>query len=130
MRQALTSPVFGSLVVGGLLLAIAASQVGGSEPRTRRLVLHAPEQCGAFYLTAWRDGDVTVRADDDALEPLTFQTRARVSDGCQWLATETLVPVGPARYAYRYDEQVVRCRPGAKPFWKTPRTGYVDVVEE
>jgi len=59
---------------------------------------------------------------------LTFQTTAFINDGCEWLATERLVPTGSDRYAYSYDEEILSCQPDATPARKTPRTGYVLVV--
>jgi hypothetical protein len=129
MQQALTSPLFRSVALGGLLLAMTAAAAGVGSPHTRHLVLHTVSKPCAVYLTAWRNGDVELKTSSDELEPLTFQTRARVNDGCQWLATETLVPISATRYSYRYEEQILRCRPGARPYLKTPRVGYVDVVE-
>jgi hypothetical protein len=126
MQQALTSPVFRSLAVGGLVLGLSIA-VAAKEPHARRLVLHAPSAPHTLYLTAWRHGDIAMPYDGDELVPLTFTTRASVSDGCRWLATETLVPVGPARYAYRYDETLLECDADATPCIKTPRTGYVTV---
>jgi hypothetical protein len=125
--QALTSPVFRSIALGGLLLAATIATVKPSAP-THRLVLHAPRQCGAFYMTAFRHGDLRLAIDDQS-QTLTFRTRAEMNDGCRWQATETLVPVSAKRYSYRYEERLLSCEPGAQPYMKTPRTGYVDVVE-
>jgi hypothetical protein len=128
MHQALTSPVFRSIAVGGVLLVLAMSQVGETKSTNGRvLVLHARSEAGAVYLTAWRHGPVAVPFEGDALVPLRFTTRASANDGCRWLAVETLVPVGPTRYAYRYDETLLDCDPGARPYRKTPRTGCVTV---
>ena len=135
MQQALTSPVFRSIAVGGVLLVLAVFQSGqvgiGATKQThgRRMVLHARSAPNAIYLTAWRNGPVAVPFDGDELVPLTFTTRASVSDGCRWLATETLVPIGPTRYSYRYEETLLDCDPGATPYVKTPRTGCVTVVQ-
>jgi hypothetical protein len=129
MQQALTSPVFRSIAVGGVLLVLAISQMGATKSTTngRVMVLHARAEAGAVYLTAWLYGPVPVPFEGEELVPLTFTTRASVSDGCRWQATETLVPVGPTRYAYRYDETLLDCEPGATPYRKTPRTGCVTV---
>jgi hypothetical protein len=129
MQQALASPVFRSLAVGGVVLALSIAQVAAKQPHARRLVLHASSRPHTLYLTAWRHGDVAMPYEGDKLVPLTFTTRASVSDGCRWLATETLVPVGAARYAYRYDETLLDCDPGATPCIKTPRTGFVTVED-
>jgi hypothetical protein len=126
--QALTSPVFRSIAVGGVLLVLAISQMGATKSTDGRvLVLHARSQPGAVYLTAWQYGPVAIPFDGEELVPLRFTTRASVSDGCRWLGIETLVPVGPTRYAYRYDETLLDCDPGATPYSKTPRTGCVTV---
>jgi hypothetical protein len=128
MQQALTSPVFRSIAVGGVLLGLAISQVGETKSTKERvLVLHARSEPGAVYLTAWLHGPVAMPFEGDELVPLRFTTRASVSDGCRWQATETLVPVGPTRYAYRYDETLLSCEPGSTPYRKTPRTGCVTV---
>jgi hypothetical protein len=129
MQQALTSPVFRSLAVGVVVLVLSIAQVSAKQPHGRRLVLHAPSSPHALYLTAWRHGDVAMPYEGDKLVPLTFTTRASVSDGCRWLATETLVPVGASRYAYRYNETLLECDPGATPCIKTPRTGFVTVEQ-
>jgi hypothetical protein len=126
MQQALTSPVFRSLAVGGLVLGLSIA-MPAKQPHARHLVLHAPSAPHSLYLTAWRHGDIAMPYASDELVPLTFTTRASVSDGCRWLATETLVPIGPARYAYRYDETLLECDADATPCIKTPRSGYVTV---
>jgi hypothetical protein len=126
MHQALTSPVFRSLAIGSVVLGLSIA-MAAKQPQGRRLVLHARSAPHALYLTAWRHGDVKMPYDGDELVPLTFTTRASVNDGCRWMATETLVPVGPARYAYRYDETLLECDADATPCIKTPRTGYVTV---
>ena len=128
MQQALTSPVFRSLAVGGVVLGLSIA-MAAKQPHGRHLVLHAPSAPHALYLTAWRHGPVAMPYEGEELVPLTFTTRASVSDGCRWMATETLVPVGPARYMYRYDETLLECDADATPCIKTPRTGYVTVED-
>jgi hypothetical protein len=127
MQQALASPLFRSLAVGGLLLALTVGLRAKQSHHKRHLVLHAVDVPGDLYLTAWRNGNVTAPFDDDKLVPLTFNTLALVSDGCRWLGTETLVPIGKDRFAYRYDETILECLPDATPYLKTPRTGLVTV---
>lgn len=127
LMQALTSPVFRSIALGGLLLAATVATVK-PKAETHRLVLHAPRQCGAFYLTAFRHGEALVPIADDQAT-LTFRMRADLNDGCRWQATETLVPISAKRYSYRYEERLLSCEPDALPYVKTPRTGYVDVVD-
>lgn len=111
----------------GLLVAAFAGARAHDEGVVQRLSLHAPEEPNALYLTAWSDGDIYVTLHDGKMKPMEFQTRAYINDGCEWLATETLVPDGADRYAYSYDETILSCEPGATPARKTPRTGYVIV---
>ena len=125
--HALTSPVFRSIALGGLLLAATVAMV--KPPHTHRLVLHAPVHCGEYYLTAWRQGPVRVATGDEG-DTLTFRTRAELDDGCRWVSTETLVPISATRYSYRYEDHMVSCEEGATPLYvPTPRTGYVDVID-
>jgi hypothetical protein len=63
--------------------------VGMGSSHKRRLVLHTVSRPCTVYLTAWRHGDVKLEVGNK-LEPLTFKTRAWVSDGCRWQGTETL----------------------------------------
>ncbi|HEX2688669.1 MAG TPA: hypothetical protein VHN14_18735 [Kofleriaceae bacterium] len=126
MQQALTFPFYRSLAVGGLLLALSVAQFR-AKPEVHHLALHAIAQPGALYLTVWDHGDVSVAISGKTLVPLRFETRALINDGCQWLGTETLVPLDSRRYAYRYDETILACEPGATPYLKTPRTGIVTV---
>lgn len=128
MLQAVEAPLLKMVAVAGMALA-AAAFVGTThhdEGTVQRLVLHAPKQAHALYLTAWSDGDVYVTLRNGKPRPITFQTRAYINDGCEWLATERLVPTGDNRYAYSYSEDILACEPGATPATKTPRTGYVD----
>jgi hypothetical protein len=129
MLQAVEAPLLKTAVVGAAVLAGALVLAPAkSDTLVQRLELHAPEEPGALYLTAWDSGDVTVHLRHAEPHALTFQTRAFINDGCEWLATERLVPTGPDRYAYSYDEEILSCEPGATPARKTPRTGYVLVV--
>jgi hypothetical protein len=129
MQQALTSSLYRSVAVGGLLLALSAAQFGSKSHHVHHLALHAVAQPGALYLTAWRHGPVSVSLKDGKLVPLTFSTRAVVNDGCRWEGLETLVPIDNHRYAYRYDETILACDPDAVPYLKTPRTGVVTVED-
>ena len=116
------------VAVAGMAFA-AAAFVGHQthdEGTVQRLVLHAPNNPHYLYLTAWSDGDVYVTLHRGEPHTLTFQTRAYINDGCEWLATERLVPTGEHRYSYSYSEQILSCEPGAHPAIKTPRSGYVD----
>ena len=113
-----------------LVSAFAAPRLHHHDGVVQRLSLHAPEEPHALYLTAWSDGDVYITLHDGKMKPLEFQTRAFINDGCEWLATETLVPDGTNRYAYSYDETILSCEPGATPARKTPRVGYVTVESQ
>ena len=119
-------------VAGAALLVgmMAAPRVHQHDGTVQRLSLHAPEEPHALYLTAWSDGDVYITLHDNKMKPLEFQTRAFINDGCEWLATETLVPDGIDRYSYSYDETILSCEPGATPARKTPRVGYVTVESQ
>jgi hypothetical protein len=128
MQQALTSSLYRSVAVGGLLLALSVAQFR-SKPRVHHLALHAVAQPGALYLTKWSHGRVSATIKGHKLVPLTFETRALINDGCQWLGTERLMPIDDHRYAYRYDETILDCEPGATPYIKTPRTGIVTVED-
>jgi hypothetical protein len=118
--------VAGVAAIGGMLALAPAAKVRAHDcGEVRRLVLHAPEAENAIYLTAWDRGDIFVRVPAGEPREIVFQTRARVWDGCEWLATERLVPHAEGVYLYSYDEQVLSCDPGATPTGKTPRTGFV-----
>jgi len=39
------------------------------------------------------------------------------------------MPIDNHRYFYRYDEKILECEPGADPYIKTPRTGFVTVED-
>jgi hypothetical protein len=131
MQQALTPSVARAVVVGGLLLALslALSRGHADSHRQVRLVLHAVSEPDAVYLSWWRDGDVRVELEPGELPGMMFTCRAWFDDGCQWKGIETLEPIDARHYAYSYDETLLRCRPGARPYRKTPRTGIVTVEE-
>lgn len=129
MQLALASPLFRSLAVGTALLA---ATVGGfvahkAHHKRHHLVLHTYSQRGAVYLTAWRHGPVVAPFEGEELVPLTFTTVAEVNDGCRWEGTETLTPIEGHKFAYRYDEKILSCEPGADPYVKTPRIGTVTI---
>jgi hypothetical protein len=131
MQQALTSSVARAVVIGGLLLAgsLALSRGHAGSHRQVRLVLDAVSEPDAVYLSWWRDGDVRVELEPGALPGMMFTCRAWVDDGCQWKGTETLEPIDARHYAYSYEEVTLRCRSGAVPYRKTPRTGIVTVED-
>lgn len=134
MRQALVAlgpkSVATGVLVGGAALALGALFVpravaSSSAPHMYRLVLHAPDEPGAFYVSAWAEGDVFVPRSDD--KTMTFVRRGDEHDGCSWQGTERLTRLSPGVYAYDYKETILACRPDAMPFRKTPRTGIVTV---
>ncbi len=127
MLHAIESPTtkLAALAATAGLLGMLALGAAREETVVRRLVLHAPEQANAIYLTAWHRGDIFIEVPAHESRGLTFTVRALVSDGCEWLATERLVPAGGDVYTYSYDEQIVSCAQGAVPALKTPRTGLV-----
>lgn len=133
IRQAIVAlgprSVLAGVLVGGAALALGSLLV----PRTLatagmyRLVLHAPSGPGYFYLSAWNDGDVFLPHDASDHKVVTLVRRGDEHDGCSWMGTEKLVPLGARAYAYSYEETILSCRPDANPFRKTPRTGIVTV---
>jgi hypothetical protein len=133
MRQALVAlgprTVLTGVLVGGAALALGALFLPGaaasSAPGMYRLVLHAPEEPGAFYVSAWAEGDVFVASRDQ--KSITFVRRGDEHDGCTWQGTERLTRLNASMYAYDYAETILSCRPDAVPFRKTPRTGIVTV---
>jgi len=136
MQQALTSSVARMVMLGGLLVAatLVLPAARCHEPacgahRSVRLVLQAIDEPDAVYLSWWYDGDVRLDLARGELPVLRFTTRAQSGDGCRWKGIETLEPIDDRHYAYRYDEALLSCRPGATPYRKTPRTGLVTVVE-
>ena len=130
MQQALTSSVARAVVVGGLLLALSLALSRGADSHRRvRLVLHAVSEPDAIYVSWWHDGDVRFELEPGELRGMMLTCRAWVEDGCQWKGTEILEPIDARHYAYSYDETLLRCRPGARPYRKTPRTGIVTVED-
>ena len=122
--------VAGAALAVGVIAAPSPHRCG--DHVVQRLELHAYEQPGAYYATAFRDGDVFVTLHDGEAKPLVFKHRvySPFGDRCHWLATEKLYPEGPHRYLYTYDEEILSCAPGATPSLRTPRTGYVVVVDQ
>jgi hypothetical protein len=121
------------------LVAVAVASVAAvagfapkdtSSPITQRLSLHAPVLPHAIYLTAFHDGDVTVKLQDSKPHRITFRMRATLDDTCQWEATEVLLPINDKTYSYSYDEVMLGCDPGAEPrYIATPRIGTVTVED-
>jgi hypothetical protein len=128
LLHALSTPLLKSLFVGGALLG-AAIGVKVAAPDGTRLVLDAPKECGAIYLTRFDDGDMRMDVGTK-LEPMTFTNARVLDDRCRYLGIETLVPLDAKTFQYFYDEELLGCEPGAVPgYRKTPRTGYVHVVD-
>ena len=116
------------VLVGGAALALGAlflprAVASSSAPGMVRLVLHAPEEPGAFYVSAWAEGDVFAPRSD--ARTITFVRRGDEHDGCTWQGTERLTRLSAGVYAYDYRETILACRPDALPFRMTPRTGIV-----
>jgi hypothetical protein len=133
MRQALVAlgpkSMVAGVLVGSAALALGAlflpHAAAAPTPGMYRLVLHAPEERGAFYISAWKEGDVFVSST--AQKSITFVRRGDEHDGCSWMGTEKLTRMNDRVYAYEYAETILSCKPDASPFRKTPRTGIVTV---
>jgi hypothetical protein len=133
MRQAVTAlgpkTVLAGVLVGSAALALGAlfvpRAVAGQASGMYRLVLHTTEEPGAFYLSAWAEGDVLAAHDGSDKKSVTYTRRGDEHDGCSWLGTEKLTPITARVYAYSYGETILSCKPDAAPFRKTPRTGIV-----
>jgi hypothetical protein len=130
MLQAVTVPVVRSVVLGGLVLGLAAFAGRTTHhPVTHHLVLNAPVEAHAIYLTAFDHDEVLAAFDSSEPTPLVFEMRVAMPDGCRWLGVETLVPIDDHRFTYDYSETILDCDCGATPFRKTPRTGIVTVAD-
>lgn len=131
MQQALTSSLARAVVFGGLLLAatLVLPRAGAASHREVRLVLHTSWEPGYVYLSWWSEGDVRLDIGRGEAPPRQFTTRAWVNDGCHWKGIETLERIDDRHYAYRYNEVILHCRPGATPYLKTPRTGVVTIED-
>ena len=127
---AVATPVFSSVVVGGLMLGLAAFAPSLAKPETtsQRLVLHAVSKTNEIYLSAWRNGPIDVELAKGELRPVTFRVRATLPDSCRWEGTETLVPIAGASYRYEYNDRLLGCPPGVQTrYVPTPRGGIVTV---
>jgi hypothetical protein len=114
-------------LVGGAALGLGAYfwPHAAANPSVYRLVLHAPELPGAFYVSAWNEGPVFASHDANDRQPIVYTRRGQEHDGCLWQGVERLIPVGEHAYRYFYQETILACQPDARPFMKTPRTGIV-----
>jgi len=126
--HAVEAPVLKLAAVAGAALLVGAfARPSPTHEVRQRLVLHAPSRCNAVYDTAFENGEVMVTLPDG--QPRTFVFIQRGHHwGCDWRATETLIPDGPNRYYYSYDEEKLGCSPDAEPSIVTPRSGYALVV--
>ncbi len=124
--QALAVPVLKPILFAAL--AVGALAMMPARQATHRLILHSESEPHALYLTQWVDGsDIELALDASHLQPLRFEMRAEVSDGCRWLGIETLTPMGDHRYAYTYVDQKLSCAPHALATIPSQRTGWVEV---
>ena len=130
---AVTTPLFRSVVVGGLLLGLAVvapsfASRDSSQVTSHRLVLHTVTEPTAIYLSAWRNGDVNVQFENGELRPITFRVRATIPDGCRWEGTEVLVPIDSKSFTYEYNDRLLSCPDGGEGGYRpTPRVGIVTV---
>ncbi len=118
-----------------LVLALLSLLMGADAGKERkpevikkfRLTLE-PDDSGGFFFTAWGNGDV-ISASDGSDGKLVYRRRFDWSDGCKWVATETLTPIGPKRLKYTYRETPTSCPSGARAATDqtTPRDGVVSV---
>jgi len=128
--DALQTPVFKTFALAAMIAAVGAGSLAANDdPSVKlRLALDAEVIPSAIYLTAWRDGDITVNFPTGKVTPLTFRSYATLSDGCKWVGTETLTPITTTSFAYDYTEVILGCDPGPSMYYKTPRSGTVHVV--
>ena len=130
---AVTTPVFRSVLVGGLLLGLAVFATSfasrdSSHVTSHRLVLHTVTEPTAIYLSAWRNGDVNVEFENGQVRPITFRVRATIPDGCRWEGTEVLVPIDNKSFTYEYNDRLLSCPDGGEGSYRpTPRVGIVTV---
>lgn len=119
--------MFRSIAIGALMLAIGAGAYALGNQHRVHLALDTVWAKNTLYLSAWADGgDVTITLDGD-LRPFTITERAWVNDGCRWQGTEKLVPIDDSHYRYTYEDHTLECKPHAKPFTPSLRTGIVTV---
>jgi hypothetical protein len=128
MLQAVEVPIAKMAAVAGAALLAGALAMPRDPSVVQTLELHAPRLPKAIYETAWARGNVTITLRDGKPAPRIFQKRA-MHWGCEWLSVETIVPDGPNRYFYTYDEEKLWCAEGAPPSITTPRVGYAIVVD-
>jgi hypothetical protein len=120
-----------AFVIVPLLLGADAHPGRPPQAETRRfhLKLHAPDH-GGIYFSAWTDHkDVVTDKDASDNQTVTYRRWYIWLDGCVWEATETLTPVDPTHYQYKYREAPQSCPDGANAATgaTTPRDGDVTV---
>jgi hypothetical protein len=116
------------MAVAGAALLVGAFAVPRDPGVVQTLELHAPKRPHAIYETQWERGNVKITLPDGKPAPRIFQKRS-MHWGCEWLSVETIVPDGPNRYFYTYDEEKLWCADDAPPSIATPRVGYALVVD-
>lgn len=126
MLHAVQAPVLKAALVAGAAGLVAMFAMAPA-PVTQRLRLHAPSEACAIYATQWKHGDIKITLPDGEPRAMTFHRRESAW-GCEWLSTEHIVPDGPNRYFYSYDEEKLSCASDAPASRRTPRVGYVEVV--
>jgi hypothetical protein len=119
------------LLLLGLLAALMGADAGKQRPPEVpkfRLVLKA-DDVGGFFFTAWSAGDV-ISKSNGADGKLVYFRRFKWGDGCEWVATEALKPIGPNKLKYTYRETPVSCPKGSQAATDstTPRDGVVTVL--
>jgi hypothetical protein len=128
MFQAVEAPLLKvAAVAGAAVLAAMFAYTPHSHASVQHLRLHAPKRPHAIYATQWERGDISVTLPDGEPRTMVFH-KTEQAWGCTWTSTETIVPDGPNRYWYSYDEEKLECDPCAPPSITTPRVGYVEVV--
>ncbi len=123
--QALAVPVLKSTLFAAV--AVGALAFLPAPHAAHRLILHTQSEPHALYLSQWMEGDLELALDAEHLEPLRFEMRAEVSDGCRWLGVETLTPTGDHRYAYSYADYKLSCEAHSIATIPSQRTGWVEV---
>jgi len=120
------------LAVLSMLPMLMGADAGKDRPpetvKKFRLVLK-PQDVGGFFFTAWSEGDV-ISTTDGSDGKLVYKRRFKWGDGCEWVATEALRPIGPKQLAYTYRETPTSCPSGSRPATgsTTPRDGVVNVL--
>ena len=130
MLHAVEAPVLKLAAIAGPALMVGAFSSSEPSPSvTQRLELHAPSRPRSIYESVFNHGDIRLHLPDGKPRELTFKKRSFHYD-CEWLSVEHLIPDGPNRYLYTYDEWKVRCDPTDIISIATPREGYVIVIDD